>query len=258
MDKQRKNRNSPYSRPTEGQWSHDMFDDRNSRDQNRRATGDVMSRLGGSSRADRNSAGTNNKLIVENLFYEVTQIDVQELFEQVGPVRRTFLQFDRSGRSTGVAEVTFENPEDAARALKTYNNLDLDNQPMRIKFAPLTSNPSSAHQSHGGGRNGTASGSIFSRLGPTANSRSGGSTYVRKISVLLGYVLRCPLRLLLEKSLRLHLRSVNVSSLGVFFYFYVWQTNWRWIDKARRETSLVEGVGRGALWCRAQYRGGRS
>ncbi|RUS27964.1 hypothetical protein BC938DRAFT_482512 [Jimgerdemannia flammicorona] len=176
MDKQRKNRNSPYSRPTEGQWSHDMFDDRNSRDQNRRATGDVMSRLGGSSRADRNSAGTNNKLIVENLFYEVTQIDVQELFEQVGPVRRTFLQFDRSGRSTGVAEVTFENPEDAARALKTYNNLDLDNQPMRIKFAPLTSNPSSAHQSHGGGRNGTASGSIFSRLGPTANSRSGGST----------------------------------------------------------------------------------
>lgn len=44
----------------------------------------------------------------------------------MGPVRKAYLHFDRSGRSTGIAEVTFENPADAERALKKYNNVELD------------------------------------------------------------------------------------------------------------------------------------
>jgi len=181
----RRDRSAPYSprrtsnRTANDQWSHDLFDDR--RDRPARAS-DVLSRLGTAARSDRSTL-TNNKLVVENLFYEVTQNDVQELFEQIGPVRKAFLQFDRSGRSTGIAEITFENPADAERALKKYNNLELDGQAMLIKYS-TSQQQSSATPPHGGNRNSATSGSIFSRLGSVPrvsgagkdNFRSGGLT----------------------------------------------------------------------------------
>ncbi|RUS14515.1 hypothetical protein BC937DRAFT_93700 [Endogone sp. FLAS-F59071] len=194
----RRDRSAPYSsrrtsnRAANDQWSHDLYDDR--RDHHARA-GDVLSRLGTAARSDR-SPLANNKLLVENLFYEVTQNDVQELFEQMGPVRKAYLHFDRSGRSTGIAEITFENPADAERALKKYNNVELDGQPMRIKYS-TSQQQSSATPPHGANRNSATSGSIFGRLGslprvpaaPKDNFRSGGqTTYVRKLSLLLGTI----------------------------------------------------------------------
>jgi RNA recognition motif-containing protein len=39
-----------------------------------------------------------------------------------------------SGRSEEAAEVIFERREDAIAAVKRYNNLQLDNKPMRIEL----------------------------------------------------------------------------------------------------------------------------
>ena len=41
---------------------------------------------------------------------------------------------DCSGRSEGLAEVVFVNRADALKALKQFNNLALDNQPMKIEL----------------------------------------------------------------------------------------------------------------------------
>ncbi|CAG8589088.1 10471_t:CDS:2, partial [Dentiscutata heterogama] len=113
-------RNAPYElqRPPKGnideQWSHDLFEDARSKD--------------GRQNFRRTSSNSNNnaKLIVENLFYEVTEDDLEELFSECGSVKKVILHYDRAGRSTGNAEVTFEDPKDAETALRKYNGQTLD------------------------------------------------------------------------------------------------------------------------------------
>ena len=50
----------------------------------------------------------------------------QELFGDVGPVRKVHIRFDRSGRSNGTAEVYYTTREDARVAAERYNNAQLD------------------------------------------------------------------------------------------------------------------------------------
>ncbi len=45
----------------------------------------------------------------------------QGLFEQQGPIAKLDLVYDRAGRSTGVAFVTYEDYEDAKKAIENYN-----------------------------------------------------------------------------------------------------------------------------------------
>lgn len=48
-------------------------------------------------------------------------LTVQELLQQIGPVRRVRLDFDRTGRSNGVATANFETHEDAQAAITQFN-----------------------------------------------------------------------------------------------------------------------------------------
>jgi THO complex subunit 4 len=41
-------------------------------------------------------------------------------------VRKAFIHLGPTGKSTGVADVIFDNNRDADRALTTYNNIELD------------------------------------------------------------------------------------------------------------------------------------
>jgi RNA recognition motif-containing protein len=41
-------------------------------------------------------------------------------------VKKVYLHYDRAGRSTGVADVTFENSHDAETALRRYNGKTLE------------------------------------------------------------------------------------------------------------------------------------
>jgi len=77
----------------------------------------------------------NNHLIVSNLHYQVSEKDLYDLFGQIGKVRKAFIHLGPTGKSTGVADVIFENNRDADRALTTYNNIELDRRPMRIAYA---------------------------------------------------------------------------------------------------------------------------
>ncbi|KAK9768633.1 hypothetical protein K7432_000547 [Basidiobolus ranarum] len=126
----RRNRSTPYSRQkprrnddNDGQWTHDLFDDNK-----QTVTASVRTT---------NDTTTFRKIQVQNLHYEVSQQDLEELFSTVGPLKRVNIVFDAAGRSTGIAKIQFETPAHAAQAIQQYNNVTLDGKPMRIEYAPL-------------------------------------------------------------------------------------------------------------------------
>ncbi|KAI9280829.1 hypothetical protein BC943DRAFT_330391 [Umbelopsis sp. AD052] len=115
-------------RDTNSPWKHDLYEQgsnngRNVQRTNSSTASGIISRLG--------SAPGSNTIKVENLHYEVTEADVNELFKLVGPCSAKLL-FDRSGRSNGVANVKFDNAAHSKAAFEKYNNVELDGQPMKI------------------------------------------------------------------------------------------------------------------------------
>lgn len=75
------------------------------------------------------------KVMVSNLDPGVTQTDIAELFETVGPLKSAKLLMHADGRSAGSAEVIFEKIGHAVEAIKKYNNVPLDNRPLQITLA---------------------------------------------------------------------------------------------------------------------------
>jgi hypothetical protein len=79
--------------------------------------------------------GAAPKIVVENLDIGVNHSDIHELFSNIGPLDEAFVVYDDAGRHTGSAEVTFTNMDDALTAIKQYNNVPLDNRPLRISLS---------------------------------------------------------------------------------------------------------------------------
>lgn len=69
-----------------------------------------------------------SKLFVRPFGFEVTQEDVEAHFGDVGPLIEVQMM-------RGYAFITYENPEDAARALDTLANTELGGQALQIEFA---------------------------------------------------------------------------------------------------------------------------
>ncbi|TBU26955.1 hypothetical protein BD311DRAFT_410444 [Dichomitus squalens] len=120
----------PYSRPApaarpqgaDGQWLHD------------RAPG-VPRAVQNTASAKATNGVTNTRIIVSNLHYEVTPKDLSQIFGQIGTlVREPQIRYDRSGRSSGVAVITFETPAEATRAKKQFDGILAKNQPMSIAY----------------------------------------------------------------------------------------------------------------------------
>ncbi len=93
----------------------------------------------------------------------------QDLFQQVGDVKKVKILYDRSGRSEGSAEVFFVRKGDAEDAVKKYNNVELDGKAMKITLlgSALQSSRDSRdeqHDSFRGGRGRRGGGGYSSRL----------------------------------------------------------------------------------------------
>lgn len=71
---------------------------------------------------------------MSNLHFNVTNEDIKELFETCGELAKFGINFDSSDRSDGTAAIIFKQRSDAERALRRYNNVQLDGQPMQIEL----------------------------------------------------------------------------------------------------------------------------
>ncbi len=91
--------------------------------------GGILSRLG-----DISTVPKGTPVTVSRLNRDVEESEVFDLFSTVGPVVDVSMQYDRKGKSTGAAVVTFEDPVNAGRAVERFHNRTLDGIPMSVKL----------------------------------------------------------------------------------------------------------------------------
>ncbi|KAJ9095756.1 hypothetical protein QFC19_007469 [Naganishia cerealis] len=103
---------TPYQRPvqrsTADAWTHDMY--------------------GGAGNAPkvvhvpRNDAANNTRLLITNVHYEVTVDDLKGIFSRVGTIiKGPTIQYDRSGRSTGIVNLQYSTPREARDAINSFD-----------------------------------------------------------------------------------------------------------------------------------------
>lgn len=129
----------------------DDHDDRFEDDRYFSSSSGVRSRLNNDSRDRNESAGifaklpvrgtspppaqVGHRIIISNLHTSVSESDVRELFEDVGPLVTAQLV------RPGIAEVVYKMLGDAEEAVETYHNRQLDGQPMKCMLVRSSAKP---------------------------------------------------------------------------------------------------------------------
>ncbi|KAI1002447.1 hypothetical protein K3495_g5755 [Podosphaera aphanis] len=115
------------SRNIDSEWVHDKFDDNTGR-----PPGRYNRRPSPQPDYDMPSA----KLRVENLHYDLTEEDLDDLFNRIGPVLSLSLVYDRAGRSEGIAYVTYESSYHAKKAIREFDGANAKGQPIHLISIP--------------------------------------------------------------------------------------------------------------------------
>ncbi|KAK4186160.1 hypothetical protein QBC35DRAFT_413410 [Podospora australis] len=113
-------------RNLDSEWVHDRFEDHGSR---RSAPRQRHSE-------DQYSDSKGSKIRVDNIHYELTQEDLEELFQRIGPLVKLDMKYDRAGRSEGTAFVTYESARDAQQAIREFDGANAAGQPIRLTLMP--------------------------------------------------------------------------------------------------------------------------
>jgi RNA recognition motif-containing protein len=104
-----------------------------------------------------------SKLYVGNLAYSVSNDDLQDLFSQVGQVQSVAVITDKfSGQSKGFGFVEMSTAEEAANAIRQFNDTELKGRNIKVNEAkPRESSFGGGNR--GGGRGGAGGGRGRSR-----------------------------------------------------------------------------------------------
>ncbi|KAL6718863.1 hypothetical protein ACLMJK_003097 [Lecanora helva] len=81
-------------------------------------------------------SSTGAKLRVDNLHYDLSEEDLEDLFTRIAPITSLSLRYDRSGRSTGTAFVTYPSVSSANRAIREFDGANAAGQPIRLALLP--------------------------------------------------------------------------------------------------------------------------
>jgi THO complex subunit 4 len=104
------------------EWVHDRFEEHTSRERGARR-----------GRQDQEpSRSQTTKLRVENVHWSLRVEDLEELFSRIGPIVKVDLEYDRAGRSEGIAYVIYESAADAENAIREYDGANAKGQPIRL------------------------------------------------------------------------------------------------------------------------------
>ncbi|GAA5838952.1 hypothetical protein JCM3766R1_004540 [Sporobolomyces carnicolor] len=162
-------RGSPYARPSGDSWKHDKYEETKSAssDGSTPQGGSLASRLSNSTApAAAGKGAKTTKLIIKDLHYEVSERELELLFVQIGPIATgPKIKFDKSGRSTGIAWISYTSEDHAKQAKEAFDGALAKGQNIRVEYdfradrvqpapgsllARLDSNPTARR----GGRNG--------------------------------------------------------------------------------------------------------
>ena len=88
--------------------------------------------LSANSRNNRNESRT--RLFIRNLNKNVTNADLKNLFQKIGPLKRCGIHYRATGDSKGTADVQYIYKEDAYRAARQLNYKTIKGIPIRIEI----------------------------------------------------------------------------------------------------------------------------
>jgi len=75
-----------------------------------------------------------SKIVVSGLPFDVNEAQIKEYFgKSVGNVKKVSLQYNQSGQSRGIADISFSKPDSATKAAKDLNGMLVDKRPMKIE-----------------------------------------------------------------------------------------------------------------------------
>lgn len=76
---------------------------------------------------------------VANLSDDISEQELSDLFEKIGPVLFVKMDYTTSGRSTGVAYVKYENSHDARDAVDFFDGKKAAGEVINVRLAPVPS-----------------------------------------------------------------------------------------------------------------------